>query len=583
MKKIKISKRLLAFIVAGSITAGGTATFYKLTKKNPNKIENSVGYEDINPIFNLSLDDKDFVVLNVGSHDSIGVHFQNRKMKYCNEKDMSLGIVVSSDEHTEAGIYDDVEYTKGLISKYNIDFPVYFDINTIIEDDDLNLEMKEKLIKDFLEKCEANGIYVGIYGTDTNLCRTKKYCNVNDYDAFLVMDNKNIKYSGIYNIYKDLDGNVKSIKNLAPIINEKKLNVKSGFNSDGSYIYGKDDDITDIAMKYGMSVNELLEFNNIDKDDLNNGLVLRIPTIIGKAEYLGTGKYREVETPLRGCDLSYAQAKNSNWEELKDNFSFIILRATNGLSVDDTFEYNVSNCASNNIPIGVYCYNGFDKNNCTNISEFKKRQEEQADFILSKLKNKKISYPVYLDIEYESDKILSEKLPKKYISAMINIWKDKISSSSYIPGLYCNQTSYKYIEKCTDFKLSDEVELWLAGGDQYKNETISEDDIEFKYVVVSDILDKEYGASMVQSTNVAVNAGSRDTRGHLDIDFSKIDYTKEILKREKSSNNFKIKEFKRIDYLVFTELLLSGIAGIGVISYNIRKKRKKQRLKVKRR
>ena len=89
-----------------------------------------------------------------------------------------------------------IQYYVEIVANYNIDFPVYLDINEIITNNDLNVEQKTKLITNFLEKCSANGMYVGIYGTDTNLCRVKNYCGISNYDAFLVMDKENIEYDG---------------------------------------------------------------------------------------------------------------------------------------------------------------------------------------------------------------------------------------------------------------------------------------------------------------------------------------------------------------------------------------------------
>ena len=57
--------------------------------------------------------------------------------------------------------------------------------------------MKTKLIKDFLEKCAANNIYVGLHGTDTNLCLVKEYCKITGYDALVVKDKDEIAYERI--------------------------------------------------------------------------------------------------------------------------------------------------------------------------------------------------------------------------------------------------------------------------------------------------------------------------------------------------------------------------------------------------
>ena len=138
--------------------------------------------------------DDDFILLDVGNHDDFGVLFQNSKMNYINKKDNALGIIINSDACDEESIYDDVEFVKGIVRDHDISFPVYLNIDSIITNDDLNIEMKTKIIKDFLEKCSANNIYVGLCGNDTNLCRVRKYCDITSYDAYLIQELFNFLY-----------------------------------------------------------------------------------------------------------------------------------------------------------------------------------------------------------------------------------------------------------------------------------------------------------------------------------------------------------------------------------------------------
>ena len=69
-----------------------------------------------------------------------------------------------SNAKNEREIYDDVEYAKSICPP----MPVYLNIDDIITNDNLNNEMKTKIIRDFLDKCSANGMYVGMSGTDTS-------------------------------------------------------------------------------------------------------------------------------------------------------------------------------------------------------------------------------------------------------------------------------------------------------------------------------------------------------------------------------------------------------------------------------
>ena len=553
--KIKVNKKIVAFVMAGVLATGATGIAIKKSNETENTFPNEYGHETNLFIENIFVDDDDFILLDVGNHDDFGVLFQNSKMNYINKKDNALGIIINSDACDEESIYDDVEFVKGIVRDHDISFPVYLNIDSIITNDDLNIEMKTKIIKDFLEKCSANNIYVGLCGTDTNLCRVRKYCDITSYDAYLIQDEENIKYKGTYNVVKDLDGNIHASANLAETINNKKLNEADRFFSDSSYKFKSDDDITDVALRYGMSVNELLSFNGLKRNDLEDGTILRIPCNIEK----NTGKFKKLDEPIIGCDISYAQAQNSDWEKLHDNFEFIILKCSQGTTSDQYFESNASNCNINNIPIGAYCYNGFNNQNCEDDDIFIKRQKEQANYVLSLLKNKRIDYPVYLDIECAGG-LNSNYLTSEQVNKMLNIWKTKVEDGGFVPGIYCNQSGFEYLQSCVDYDLSNKFQVWIAGGDQYyaDKRDINIEDVEPSYSIFNN---DRYNVTMAQSTDSCVGAGSGNGNGHLDIDYSMIDYSTGMI----PTKTFEIKEYNRLKdpkYLI-PPLGLVSLAGIG--------------------
>lgn len=555
MEKVKLNKKgkALAFLLAGTVLASGVGMIHHFNEESEEKsIENEVGHDNILPLPFLSIDDKDFVVLDIGDHQDIGTYFQNEKMKFCNENDISLGVIVSTTATDEASIYDDVEYVKGVLSENKVDFPVYLDINRLMENKSLNTEMKTKIAKDFLEKCASNDIYVGVYGTDTNLCRFKKYCNISSYDAFLVMDQKEVQYDGTYYVVKDLDGNITANLDVASFINKNGNNTSEGFVQDGSYTVGANDDLIDIALQSGMSVDELLKFNELRTSQIEEGIKLRIPSNVAPA--VGTGEYVRVEHPLIGCDVSYAQTDNIDWNKMKENFEFMIIKCAEGTTLDSYFETNIKNCNTYGIPAGAYCYNGFHLENTASLDNFIDNQNNQAAFAIEALKNKKVDYPVYLDIEIPSGVEWSALYNQEYVSTMFNIWLEKMEDAGYIPGLYCNQSGLDFLQSCVDYDLSEKFELWVAGGDQYTGEAC---DIEFSEIQPSSVLVKRDNVSIAQVTDSAVNAGAGNDKGHLDINYSKVDYTQEIT--EYMGDTFELKEFVRIP----DEAILAGV-GIGL-------------------
>lgn len=583
IKKEKFRVMKNRVIAAGVLVAVGVGLPIRIARyknKDDKSSENEIGYSNFTAFNNLTnkVKDNNFVVLDVGDYDSSGAWFTDKKIKYCNENDISLGIVINSDSKREVDIYNDVEYVKELVSKYKIDFPVYLDIDKIITDNSLNVQTKTKLIKDFLEKCSANNIYVGVYGSDTNLCRLKKYCGIKDYDAYLVMDSDTIKYDGQYNLFKNLEGKIISrftlndkdgnilTKNMASALKDKNLNNKDRFSNDGSYTISKGEDILDVAFKFGLSVNELLEFNGLKNDDiLPDNYKLRIPSIIEKSIPVIKEKtekvFTKLDNPIRGCDLSYAQGSNHDWNKLKQNFKYIIARCSQGLMEDDTFEYNVKNCNLNNISVGVYCYNDYNLKNCASLDEFIKCQNMQADYVLSLLKNKKIDYPVYLDIEESAVNSYDEFFSKEYVDAMLDCWKSKIEGAGFVAGIYCNKSMYNFLKDKSENGLSG-LELWIAGGSQYTGET---EDIPLEEVIPSFDIVSDTKATMVQSTDSAIGAGASNGPGHLDINYSNVDYSTKINRYEVNDNNesnWKIKESTKTDK---EDQLLMGMISLGVL------------------
>ena len=104
---------------------------------------------------------------------------------------------------------------------------------------------------------------------------------------------------------------------------------------------------------------------------------------------------------------------------------------------------------------------------------------------------------------------------------MIDIWIEKTSENGYRPGLYCNQSTFSFIKSCLSPEKLNQLEKWIAGGDQYYGETRS---IDLEDVKPSRVLNMNYGATMAQSTDSAINSGAGNSKGHVDVNFSTIDY-----------------------------------------------------------
>lgn len=573
--KLELNKKgkVLAFLLAGTFVGGSVlGTIHHFNEEQEEvRVENEMGHEDIIPLPYLSIDSSDFVVFDVGNHQHDGVLFQDAKLKYCDENDISCGVVIRPDTDSLSSIYEDVEYVKELVSNYNISFPVYLNVDTIMSDTNLDSTTMTKYANAFLKKCSDNGIYVGVYGTDSNLCRFKEYTGISSYDAFVVQDEKKVKYDGNYNVLKDLNGDIKASIDLATIINQNGNNTIDGFQYDKVYTLADGEDLLDVAFQYDLSVDDILEFNDISKDDVSVGFEIRIPSSLCDEV---AEDFARVDTPLRGADLSYAQGNKVDWNKMSENFEFLIFKCSEGTKIDSCFEQNMAQAASYDIPAGVYCYNAYDMTNTSSMDDFLAKQKEQANTVIQSLKNKNVEYPIYLDVELPSGATWDERFNSEYVSAMLNTWVERMSQAGYTPGLYCNQSGLKNLQAMVNYPLEDHFELWVAGGEQY---TAGKQDIPLEEVKPSSILEDNSAISMAQATDSAVNSGAGNGRGHLDINYSVKDYSKPTF--DDKDGLLATHEF---NHLPVREGLL-GVAGVGVLAGTgiIAGKIKKRKGKVK--
>lgn len=224
-------------------------------------------------------------------------------------------------------------------------------------------------------------------------------------------------------------------------------------------------------------------------------------------------KQIDLSSPIRGCDISEYQ-RYTNWDELSKNFDFIIIRASEGKQEDSKFEENYKNATKHHMDIGIYTVNAMSALNTNSLEEFKKATENRIDRLIEILKNKKVKYPVYLDIEFLKNPV-EKALPKEYANSLIDIFYNKMKNNGYIPGVYSNKHTYDYLKN--NVKNFDKLEVWVAGGDDYDKITSLEN---------TTSANKNYSDSirMVQSYRYVTNAGAENSSGHLDVDYTYRDY-----------------------------------------------------------
>ena len=148
----------------------------------------------------------------------------------------------------------------------------------------------------------------------------------------------------------------------------------------------------------------------------------------------------------KGIDVSAWQGQ-IDWKTVADyGMDFAILRITEAGNVTDKyFERNYTECQKYNIPTGVYKYSY-----AMTIAEI----QSEARKVVSVLNGRELQYPVWLDLEYNSQRSLGAENIHKMAEAFEKI----ITAAGYKFGIYCNVDWYMNVI-CSHLKKYD---FWIA-------------------------------------------------------------------------------------------------------------------------
>lgn len=134
----------------------------------------------------------------------------------------------------------------------------------------------------------------------------------------------------------------------------------------------------------------------------------------------------------RGIDVSKWDGK-INWEKVKaDGIDYAIIRVGYGENLksqdDPTWAYNASECERLGIPYGVYIYSY-----ATNTAKAK----SEAEHVMRLIKGKKLSYPIYYDME---DEKYQGGLSNQKLGDIAGTFIKTLSSAGYKNvGVYANK------------------------------------------------------------------------------------------------------------------------------------------------
>ena len=156
---------------------------------------------------------------------------------------------------------------------------------------------------------------------------------------------------------------------------------------------------------------------------------------------------------IKGIDISEHDGNVDMLQVKKSGIQFIILRfgyGKNSNQIDKKFKINYENAINNNIPIGLYHYSY-----ATNIEDAQK----EAEFVLRNIKNLKIEYPIFLDMEdadgYKSKRNVSNETCINICERFCSI----IESAGYYTGIYA---SLDWLNNRINSEKLDRFDKWVA-------------------------------------------------------------------------------------------------------------------------
>ena len=487
--------------------------------------ENTVGYEGYNIRFNTRIHSNNFVVLHVSEKTFNDITGLRDTLNQCKDKKISVSIVLDTKADNLAKMYKDIDFLQAILKQYNIDMPVYCNIDNIMNNKNLNNAEKSALIEVFLDKATRSNLYVGLYGTDTNLYECNEFITkISEYDTFLIQDNETIRYQGTHNITKDLEGNISATVDLSSIVANANLNASSSLVYSSNYIVAEGETMHSIALKCGLSENDLIKYNG-NKKIVEAGDKILIPNL-----YMTINEEtKEVKYNFaiaRGIDISNYQY-NRDWERVAQTSDYVIVevaRDDNDYQNNDGYYLDsaigqIIGTKSQSLDLGLYFCIYKDMDSST--------YEERIESYLTRLDNElrenninidKSNVPVFLDFEVYSDgndyyKLMQrfEKVCASHGFTKVGIYGNESTLNSICENM---QSKHGLVLKNTDYY------VWKAGGPQYSsNESIDpgvrvEDLVEYRGESTSN-----FTVDMQQVTNVCNNVGASNGANHCDVSY----------------------------------------------------------------
>lgn len=131
-----------------------------------------------------------------------------------------------------------------------------------------------------------------------------------------------------------------------------------------------------------------------------------------------------------GIDVSKWQRGFDFDKAIAEGVEFAILRGAYHMSKDTCFEEFYAACKARSLPVGVYLYSM-----AKNVSEAK---AEAENLIKNVLKGKRFEYPIYMDVEDKTQRVLGADL----LTDIVVAFCETLENAGYYVGIYSSKSFF---------------------------------------------------------------------------------------------------------------------------------------------
>ena len=432
--------------------------------------ENTYGY-DKKPI--IKINQNNFYVFNISNATDLVcadtyASFLDKKVNDNANSNVSYAVVLHTKACTLGEIYKDIDMIQAFLARHQVELPVYLSIDELMENKKLDTKQKEELVSAFIKKFDMSKGYLGISGKDSNLVKFNEYVmDITDYDTYVIQDSEEIKYTGSHNMIKYLDGSITASDWLANSIASKQLNKSENLVYSAVYTIQDNEDLNSVALKFGLSVNDLKKYNNIKFKTPKSGDKILIPNLYVTVDPK-TNDRAFTYAVASGIDISLFQGI-TDWNVISKTSDFVILRASSAcLSKDDaSLAPKLVEVNNLNKPFGLYfCIEGntvlatdaFEARFRANIANF------EAICNANGININKDNIPLFIDFERFEANTDHLEIMRSAVRVANELGYSKVCL--YANSSTTKRISQEYQSKGTSLANENTI-LWLAGGPNY--------------------------------------------------------------------------------------------------------------------